>query len=462
MFNFIKGSSKNNAYYFFIMAVLLSILSACVNPNNTGGGGEHWIHKDGVFKKTELREAYTSTHAKIWVETSLSVSDSELQTIADSFDNQIYDKVRTNFADNHDVNNDDRVTIVIFSGDTGNTYLGGYFYAADFYTNTGTNPYSNEWDAVYMNGAHSNQRPGTQNFLNVLAHEFQHLCNFSQNVWVENGGDSAKRMFTWMDEGLSENAEAIVFGEEVKYGRLFGYHSDTYNTQLRNGDRSLTIWESSKDKSVDNYVLSYIFFGYLRGRYGAGILKDIIDFDGNKGTNGTADVNGVLVTKGSGFNQTMVNFVKDLKNKSNFPADFFYKGVTSGGIQYGAFQVPTANGPARKPDNANDLSNFRSYSFVYSSSFSSDNNLLSYYNSSGSTTTYNSLPSYAIYLDANESTWSAQNSTDPATTTNVPVAKISVSPGIRASLQQSANSEFDRYQRIDAVLPPPEGAVPLF
>lgn len=338
-----------------------------------------WITLDGdVYGKRFFDRAGSGSRSEVWVEQGMNVSGDTVNAVIAYFDGTVYPTVTTNFAANYDANGDGRTAIVIFAGQTSSTYIAGYMSIADFYSNAAN---SNRWDGIYLNGAHMSHLPGSAAFNNTLAHEFQHLCNFSRNVIVEHGGDYNYMMYTWIDEGLSENAGAMCAGLSSNYSRILHYMSDLDTV---NGQRSVTIWENS----IDNYDMVYLFMGYLRGRLGDGAMKAIIDHAGN----GTAAVDAVITTKGGGgFNTFFTAFVHDLRTVSNFPAEFFHPGYF--------------------PPPATASSQMRSYAFVYGT-FSSINSALTYIDASGAVTTSAGSAVAAVYLDADKSTWTAANVTD--------------------------------------------------
>lgn len=338
-----------------------------------------WITLDGdVYGKRFFDRAGSGSRSEVWVEQGMNVSGDTVNAVIAYFDGTVYPTVTTNFAANYDANGDGRTAIVIFAGQTSSTYIAGYMSIADFYSNAAN---SNRWDGIYLNGAHMSHLPGSAAFNNTLAHEFQHLCNFSRNVIVEHGGDYNYMMYTWIDEGLSENAGAMCAGLSSNYSRILHYMSD-FDTV--NGQRSVTIWENS----IDNYDMVYLFMGYLRGRLGDGAMKAIIDHAGN----GTAAVDAVITANGGiDFNTFFTAFVHDLRTVSNFPADFFHPGYF--------------------PPPATVSSQLRSYAFIYGT-FSSINSALTYIDASGAVTTSAGSAVAAVYLDADKSTWTAANATD--------------------------------------------------
>ena len=409
-----------------IAVILMYLFSAAVITTGCGGDdGESdvkqlWIAlSDTSYEKRFFNRAGSGSRSVVWVEEGMSVSGDTVNALISYFDGTVYPTVTTNFAASYDSDGDGKTALVIFAGDTGSTYIAGYMSPYDFYSNMN---YSNRWDAVYLNGAHPSHLPGSDAFNNTLGHEFQHHCNFSRNVIEEHGGDYNYMMYTWIDEGLSENAGAMCAGLSSNYSRILHYMSDPDTV---NGQRSVTIW----DKSIDNYDMVYLYMGYLRERLGNSAMKAIIDHSNN----GTSAVDAVITVKGfGGFNDFFESFVKDLRTASNFPTGFFHPG----------YSAPVATGSSQ----------LRSYAFVYSGDFTVINSSLTYYDSSGKVTTNAANAVTAVYLDGDKNTWVTQNSSD--TQQNFTVSSILTSSVLSAALRTVSGEEEGR---VDMVIRP-EGA----
>ena len=155
-------------------------------------------------------------------------------------------------ADWRDADCDPRVHILNFPIDlganTGLGYVAGYFSSEHEYPNgTGEHesPYSNEAEMFFMNSLFLN--PGDDTYAGVLAHEFFHMIQFSNDYNEE----------TWVNEGMADIA-AIVNG----FGDIVDGHISAYEAAP---DQSLKDWSST----VDDYGQAVLFFDYLFNHYGA-------------------------------------------------------------------------------------------------------------------------------------------------------------------------------------------------
>lgn len=224
--------------------------------------------------------AAKSEHGYVWVQNEYYVpapaelpegfvSQAEAEAAGADWD-RIYDIDRTYFGkepnpaydavnlapglppDWRDADCDPRVHILNFPIDLGaNTSLGfvaGYFSSEHEYPNgTGEHesPFSNEGEMFFMNSLFLN--PGDDTYAGVLAHEFFHMIQFSNDYNEE----------TWVNEGMADIA-AIVNG----FGDIVEGHIDGYEATP---DQSLKDWTST----VDDYGQAVLFFDYLFNHYGA-------------------------------------------------------------------------------------------------------------------------------------------------------------------------------------------------
>jgi hypothetical protein len=134
---------------------------------------------------------------------------------------------------------------------------GGYFIAVDLYPE-GTFPsvHSNQADIIYLasNSTDAYVRGG-------MAHEFQHLINYSQHVFVSGGSNET----TWINEGLSMLAQDLV-----GYGYQQGTSSGVPTVKLAQGffANPSVISLYNFNSTGYNYGAAWLFFRYLADRFG--------------------------------------------------------------------------------------------------------------------------------------------------------------------------------------------------
>ena len=241
-----------------------------------GGGGsngnEFWaadMDTDEYYKVTAplYKEG---KYCRIHVENeSLSlISDSTIDYIIDEFDNRIYPKITSKFGEESDVDGNGKIILLIldirdgFNGTGG--YVAGYFDSANTLSKSLFNPYSNECDMIYLDCYPAD--PMTIDFQMTVAHEFQHLINFTQK-----GLSDGIYQDTWINEGLSSAAEYIYSGSHLS--DRISYYND-YQDAYSWGDNFYK-W----DNELIDYSTVYLFFQWMRihSDDGDAIYKDILD-----------------------------------------------------------------------------------------------------------------------------------------------------------------------------------------
>lgn len=222
-----------------------------------------------------------SEHCIVYADIDRNITISVAEAITVEYETRIYPDITRVFGTIADVDGNGKVILLlldIVDGYTGSGgYVAGYFHPANMYKKSSAYPYSNEADMLYLDV--SPLIPGSKNFYVTIAHELEHLINFSNTV-TKNG----KAQDIWIDEGLATGAEYIYGGdphERVAYFNADPYQSIRYgnNFFIWNG-----YWEDPSRAgvyydSLANYATVYLFFQWLRihADNGAGIYKEIID-----------------------------------------------------------------------------------------------------------------------------------------------------------------------------------------
>ena len=221
----------------------------------------------------------TGNNVKVYVEPGASVTGDLAREIAAEFDANIYGKITDNFGSPLDVNEDGKVTLLLLNIRdgyvSGGSYIGGFFQNAHMYS-VADQEHSNESDMLFLDTYP--QEAGSDDFYDTVAHEFQHLINFSNTVAKT---DIAQDL--WINEGLSAGAEYVYTGT-LSDSRINYYNSDPYGS-LINGNNFYVwngYWEYYYPNTVlDNYATVYLFFQWLRiqASNGTGIYKEILSSD---------------------------------------------------------------------------------------------------------------------------------------------------------------------------------------
>ena len=183
-----------------------------------------------------------SPNAYWYVDDALDISDEDLRRAASQYESNVRPKLVEAFGDvwNPGVDGDPRLTVL--HTDLGGS-VAGYFDARHEFPRH-THPHSNEREMLFMDG--SAFRPGSPEYMKVLAHELQHAIH-----WAHDQGEES-----WVNEGLSEVAAELV-----------GYSPSFIDAFLSRPSTQLTFWEEGGG-SIPHYGAATLFMLYLMERYG--------------------------------------------------------------------------------------------------------------------------------------------------------------------------------------------------
>jgi hypothetical protein len=166
------------------------------------------------------------------------------------------------------VNNDKLFLLLLdiqdgFTGSGG--YVAGYFDSTHMYTaNSGLK--SNEAAMLFMD-IYPGDPSKLEEFCTVVAHELQHLINFSKGM--------PKNI--WINEGLSLAAEYIYGGEQIT--QRINYFN-AINTTIPYGNNFFIwdgAWEQQYGDVLANYSTAYLFFRWLGIQAGRGVYRTIVN-----------------------------------------------------------------------------------------------------------------------------------------------------------------------------------------
>jgi hypothetical protein len=150
------------------------------------------------------------------------------------------------------------------------SYVAGYFFNGDFYKKgkISATQYSNGRDMIYIDTS-----PGLDKNLEqvyaTFAHELQHLINFVTSLGLSIGS-----MDTWIDEGLSSQAEYLCYGEAKDKCEWFS--EDPAGTIARGNN--FFVWGNNTGNPVsilDDYNTVYLFFRWLYLQASADLQENI-------------------------------------------------------------------------------------------------------------------------------------------------------------------------------------------
>ena len=222
-------------------------------PMSVGDRRDFWLTDldDGSATEISATLRVVSDNAYWFIDDTVTVNQAGLEEGARLFEHQVHPAVVAAFGDirSPGIDGDPRL-IVLHSALDG---AAGYYGPSDEYP-TDVHPHSNEGEIIYLDA--ELLPPGSEIYMSVLAHEFQHAIHFNQDT----GEDS------WVNEGLSELATQIS-----------GYEVNSFDAFLPRPDTQLNYWPESSARRFAHYGSSALFFIYLTQRIGGTAhLKDLM------------------------------------------------------------------------------------------------------------------------------------------------------------------------------------------
>ncbi|GAB4273418.1 MAG: hypothetical protein Kow0029_13090 [Candidatus Rifleibacteriota bacterium] len=186
-------------------------------------------------------------HCYVYVENGKNVDSKAIDRIVSHFDGKIVPEVHSMFGSEWSpgIDGDKRITLLLLdikdSYDPGRGRKGftaGYFNASDEFDRS-KNPKSNEREMLYLD-IYPGQA-GSDKFMSVLAHEFQHMVHWNNDP----------KEYDWVDESLAQLASFLC-----GYG-----HPPQVFAFIRNPDNNMCAW--SKENMLANYGQVYLWAYYI-------------------------------------------------------------------------------------------------------------------------------------------------------------------------------------------------------
>ena len=266
------------------------------------------VNDNFIQINTTLRAV--SEHSAVWVaHESWNDSDTknenkvnQMQVIAftEKFD-RIYKLITPIFGKENGLNNDGKIHILVYdiNPDRHNneTMIVGFFWSKDMmsqsaFDKAGVNIKSNEAEMFYMDSYILNMFPDLT--YSTLAHEFQHLINYNENVIKRKQNPSV-----WYNEMLSMLAEDII-SPLIDISENNPAHPISMRIPTFLEDYYLTgvaEWKSDPEFVLASYSNIYAFGAYLARNYGgAELIREIAQnnaIDVNSISNALLKISGV-------------------------------------------------------------------------------------------------------------------------------------------------------------------------
>jgi len=249
--------------------------------------------KTGKYYKVKAKKMFVGNKCVIWAEEGSEIDEDKAEEIAHEYDEVIrpkvvnafskkdfpvtYKKSTYHFDDMLDYANwlahrdDKKLTILLldikddYKGLETDSYVAGYFFGGNFFPEgkiQGTVHYSNSRDMIYVDTDPGLKDKPAQTYA-TFAHELQHLINFVTTYQIQRGGSPYHYMDTWIDEGLSSQAE-YLYSEEKQANECKWFINDVKGTIARGNN--FFVWDNHREESLailDEYATVYLFFRWL-------------------------------------------------------------------------------------------------------------------------------------------------------------------------------------------------------
>lgn len=222
-------------------------------PHQVGDKKSFWVTDTStdVNFQTQATLRYVTNHAYFWIGDNVRYDESDLEALAQAFENQIYPTTRAFFGSEWTpgIDEDPHIYILYVSGIGGG--VAGYFSSSDL-LHPLAYAHSNAHETFLFN---ADNTPLTYAY-GVLAHEFQHMIHWNQD----------KNETSWVNEGLSELAVLL----NGYYSGGFDYFY-TYQPDLQ-----LTDWPNDEYNTTPHYGASFLFMAYFLDQLGEETTKMLV------------------------------------------------------------------------------------------------------------------------------------------------------------------------------------------
>jgi len=203
-------------------------------------------------------------HAYVYVDNATpkeDLTDAQVHELGSAFDNSIYEIIRATFGTESDVDGDPKITI-LFTPQVNLQKLAGFFYPHDLYDR----PFSNQREMFYL------RVPDEEKSFDdlraklkaVLAHEFQHMINFNEHVFVR--GQSVGEVL-WLNEALSHVAQDIAGYPETNVQFVKDY---------LDAPQDSSVARPTRDADEPERGAEYLFLRYVVDQRGVDLLKALV------------------------------------------------------------------------------------------------------------------------------------------------------------------------------------------
>lgn len=200
-------------------------------------------------------------HIYLWVEVGQPFDEARLKALAQRFDDYVYDETRALWGSEASpgIDGDPRIHGLFARAVAGVT---AYFQSDQTYPQV-IAPVSNQREMFFFSLDALNSTADTDLLASVVAHEFHHMIRYNQNPHGE----------LWLNEGLSEITQSLLFGDENFAAQIY----------LNQPDTQLNTWYEEVAMRTFNYGAALAFMLYIYEQHGTDALIEIAAEDSQRG-----------------------------------------------------------------------------------------------------------------------------------------------------------------------------------
>lgn len=231
------------------------VIATSAAPRVVGETDKFWVTNVDTNENTEVNATlkYVTPHVYFWVQDGVSYDDGEMKALVDAFETKIYPTNREFFGSEWTpgIDGDEHIYILYARG-LGSS-IAGYFSSSDS-VHPLVQEYSNGHEMFLFNA--DNTFLGEEFTYGVLAHEFQHMIHWNQDL----------NETSWINEGF---AEVAAF--------LNGYDPGGFDwLYISNPDLQLNDWPNDQNSTSPHYGAGFLYLTYFLDRFGEEATKALV------------------------------------------------------------------------------------------------------------------------------------------------------------------------------------------
>ena len=231
------------------------VMATSAAPRVVGDTDGFWVTNVETNENTQVQATlrYVTPHVYFWVQDGVSYDDNEMKALVDEFESKIYPTDREFFGSEWTpgIDGDEHIYILYTRG-LGFS-IAGYFSSSDS-IHPQIHEYSNGHEMFLFNA--DNTYLGEEFTYGVLAHEFQHMIHWNQDL----------NETSWINEGFSEVAAFLNEYDPGGFDWLY----------ISNPDLQLNDRPNDQDATSPHYGAGFLYLTYFLDRFGEDATKALV------------------------------------------------------------------------------------------------------------------------------------------------------------------------------------------